>query len=84
MIEDIVKKNSKVFKIRASIINLRSKIAMAKTNKTAYKASVNDESKFEELKVHFKQVVVSFYDKLKELLSHEGGSSSSMKSSLIS
>ena len=38
-IENIVKKNSKAFKARADIINLRSSIAMAKNNKTKYKAS---------------------------------------------
>ena len=42
-IDDIVKKNAKVFKVRASIINLRSKIAMAKTNNTAYKSSQDDQ-----------------------------------------
>ena len=38
-IDDLVKKNAKVFKVRAAIISLRSKIAIAKTNKTAYKST---------------------------------------------
>lgn len=49
-LDDLVKKHSKVFKVRASIITLRSKISTAKANRTAYKSSEPDQAKFEELK----------------------------------
>lgn len=38
-LDDVVKKHSKVFKVRAGIISLRSKISTAKANKTTYKSS---------------------------------------------
>ena len=69
-INDLVKKNTKVFRVRAAIISLRSKIAMAKTNKTAYKSSQSFQARFDELKEHFKQFTINFFDRLKELLSH--------------
>jgi len=42
-----VRKNAKVFKVRAAIISLRSKIAIAKTNKTAYKTAQPTQALFE-------------------------------------
>jgi hypothetical protein len=69
-IDDLVKKNTKVFRVRAAIISLRSKIAMAKTNKTAYKSSQSFQARFDELKEQFKQFTINFFDRLKELLSH--------------
>lgn len=69
-IDELIKKNSKVFKVRAAIISLRSKIAIAKTNKTAYKSAPPFQARFEELKDHFKQFTINFFDRLKELLSH--------------
>lgn len=41
-IEDIVMKNSKAFKVRANIINLRSKIAVSKSSKINYKCTEAD------------------------------------------
>ena len=38
-IEQLIKKHNKVFKVRAAIIALRTKITTAKANKTAYKAA---------------------------------------------
>ena len=38
-LEDLIRKHSKVFKVRANIITLRSKISTAKSNRTTYKAS---------------------------------------------
>lgn len=82
-IDDLVKKNAKVFKVRAAIISLRSKIAIAKTNKTAYKSSPPFQAKFDELKDHFKQFTINFFDRLKELLSHEG-SPTTLKTAIVS
>lgn len=65
LIEDIVRKNAKVFKVRAAIISLRSKIAIAKTNKTAYKSSQPTQNLFDQLKDHFKQFTITFFDRLK-------------------
>lgn len=36
-LEDLIKKNAKVFKVRAAIISIRSKISTAKANRTTYK-----------------------------------------------
>lgn len=77
----MVKKNGKVFKVRAAIINLRSKIAMAKTNKTSYRSNPKDQAKLDELKDYLKQFSIGFYDKIKELLNHEG--STNLKSSIV-
>lgn len=82
-IDDVVKKNTKVFKVRAAIISLRSKIAMAKTNKTSYKATPTYQARYEEFKDHFKQFTINFFDRLKELLSHEG-SPTTLKNSIVS
>ena len=46
-ISQLIKKNSKVFKVRAAIITLRSKIAIAKTNKTAYKSTPPFQARFD-------------------------------------
>ena len=59
-----------MFKVRAAIIALRSKIAIAKTNKTAYKSTPPLQTRFDELKDHFKQFSINFFDRLKELLAH--------------
>jgi hypothetical protein len=77
----LVKKNGKVFKVRAAIINLRSKIAMAKTNKTSYRTNPRDQAKLDELKDYLKQFSIGFYDRIKELLNHEG--STNLKSSIV-
>ena len=69
-LDDLVKKHSKVFKVRASIITLRSKISTAKANRTAYKSSEQDQVKFDELKEYFRSFMVGFYDKFKELLAN--------------
>ena len=83
MIDEIVKKNVKVFKVRAAIISLRSKIAIAKTNKTAYKSTATLQAKYDELRDHFKQFSINLFDRLKELLNHEGNPTT-LKTAILS
>ncbi len=49
-VDELVKKHSKVFKVRAAIIALRTKITTAKVNKTTYKATNEEQIKFEDLR----------------------------------
>jgi hypothetical protein len=79
----LIKKHAKVFKVRAAIIALRSKISTAKVNRTTYKATEQDQDKFDELKEYFRSFMVGFYDKFKELLANEG-SSSVVKNDILS
>ncbi len=44
-LEALIKKNSKAFKVRADIINLKSSIAMSKNNQTEYKKKPEDQEK---------------------------------------
>lgn len=78
----MVKKHSKVFRVRAAIIGLRTKITTAKANKTTYKGTNEEQIKFDDLKEHLRTFTANLYDKLKELLANEG-SSTALKSSIL-
>jgi hypothetical protein len=75
-VDDIVKKHMKIFKTRAAVINLRSKISKDYKNRTKYKGNEKTAAAFEDMRDYLKTITNNLYEKFQDLLINEDNVSS--------
>jgi len=72
-LEGTIKKNSKAYKVRADIINLRLIIAISKKNLTEYKKTEEDKRIMMSIQEELAYLSHGLFDKLKFVLGEDDG-----------
>jgi len=82
-LEALIKKNSKAFKVRADIINLRTSIAMSKNNQVQYKKTEEDQRRLLAIHEELDFFTRALFDKFKDILAGDAEANDNLKSSII-
>jgi hypothetical protein len=81
-LESRIKKNSKAYKVRADIINLRSAIATSKKNLTEYKKTDEDKRVLMSIEEELAFFAKALFDKLKFVLGDGDSNADNLKNSI--